>query len=203
MDMSTLELGNYFSPWYAEHIGQIRVASGNRTVDTWASKKLRVHYYIFTYPSLLKLHGDASLLKTLDGLLGNEALLQLQLKTLSPAFKLPREKFWFEEMIDNYLKLWENNMWSRIDYSHAAESFIVVRNSWTRGEGHNRAISGMPREYIVIILIIKWWLIQSVVGIMCSLLWKVLLVKWFVVKCSYYGNFIVNNANAKLHNFCV
>lgn len=87
-----------------------QVASGNKTVENWATKRLRVHYYIFSYPSLLKLHGEQSLLRNLDSLLGNEALLQLELKTLAPAFKDAKKKKWFEEVIDNYLKLWESNM---------------------------------------------------------------------------------------------
>ncbi|XP_050682871.1 torso-like protein isoform X2 [Leptidea sinapis] len=109
-DITAKELEGYFSPWQAKHIGQIKVASGNKTVESWAMKRLRVHYYIFSYPSLLKLHGEPSLLKNLDTLLGNEALLQLELKTLSPAFKDVKKKQWFEEVIDNYLKLWESNM---------------------------------------------------------------------------------------------
>lgn len=71
------ELINYFSPWIAQHMGQIRVASGNRTVERWANSILRISYYIFTYPSLLKLHTDPSLLRTLNDLLKNEALLQV------------------------------------------------------------------------------------------------------------------------------
>ncbi|XP_038218934.1 torso-like protein isoform X3 [Zerene cesonia] len=109
-DITAKELEGYFSPWQAKHIGQIKVASGNKTVESWAMKRLRVHYYIFSYPSLLKLHGEPALLRNLDTLLGNEALLQLELKTLSPAFKDDKKKQWFEEVIDNYLKLWESNM---------------------------------------------------------------------------------------------
>ncbi|CAH2087922.1 unnamed protein product [Euphydryas editha] len=109
-DITAKELESYFSPWQAKHIGQIKVASGNKTVESWATKRLRVHYYIFSYPSLLKLHGEPTLLRNLDNLLGNEALLQLELKTLSPAFKDINKRKWFEEVIDNYLKLWESNM---------------------------------------------------------------------------------------------
>lgn len=104
------EMNNLFSPLIAEHVGAIKVASGNKTVESWATKRLRVHYYIFSYPSLLKLHGEPTLLRNLDTILGNEALLQLELKTLSPAFKDAKKKKWFEEVIDNYLKLWESNM---------------------------------------------------------------------------------------------
>ncbi|CAB0034955.1 unnamed protein product [Trichogramma brassicae] len=109
-DLSSLELSNYFSPWYAEHIGSILSASGNHSVEAWAAERLKLKYYIFTYASLLKLHGDANLLRQLDGLLGNEALLQMQLKTLAPLFKEPKRRQWFQEVIDNYFKLWEVNM---------------------------------------------------------------------------------------------
>lgn len=112
-DLSNIELNNYFSPWYAEHMGSIQAASGNRTVESWAVERLRNQYYIFSYASLLKLHGDAMLLKQLDSLLGNEALLQLQLKTLAPIFKDPQRREWFLEVIDNYFKLWEVNMWGK------------------------------------------------------------------------------------------
>lgn len=109
-ELSSLELRNYFSPWYAEHMGNIQSASGNRSVEAWAMKRLHVQYSFFTYPTLLKLHGDATLLRQLDGLLGNEALLQLHLRTLAPLFKDPRQRDWFLEVIDNYFKLWEVNM---------------------------------------------------------------------------------------------
>lgn len=109
-DVPPNDIKNFFSPFFAEHVGAVKVASGNKTVESWAVKRLRVHYYIFSYPSLLKLHGEPTLLRNLDTLLGNEALLQLELKTLSPAFKDAKKKKWFEEVIDNYLKLWESNM---------------------------------------------------------------------------------------------
>lgn len=109
--LSRLDLYNYFAPWYAEHLGQIRAASGNTSVEAWANRKLRMSYYLFTYVSLLKLHGNGGLLRTLDSLLGNEAILALDLKALTVMFKDPAKQDWFEEIIDNYLKLWEVNMW--------------------------------------------------------------------------------------------
>lgn len=107
--LSRLDLYNYFAPWYAEHLGQIRSASGNTTIEQWAHKKLRLSYYLFTYVSLLKLHGNGGLLRHLDGLLGNEAILALDLKALTAMFKEPDKREWFQEIIDNYLKLWEVN----------------------------------------------------------------------------------------------
>lgn len=108
--LSVEELGSYFSPWYTEHMGRIMTASGNATLETWAEENLRVQFYFFVYSTLLKLHTDNSLLKELDKLLGNEALLQLDLRTLTPVFKDPVKRKWFEEVVDNNLKLWENNM---------------------------------------------------------------------------------------------
>lgn len=109
-ELPASELVNYFSPWYAEHMGQIKVASGNKTVEKWANENLRFQYYIFTFASLLKLHTDNSLLRTLNDILQNEALIQIDFKTLAPAFKNQAKRQWFLEVIDNFLKLWEVNM---------------------------------------------------------------------------------------------
>ncbi|KAL1377138.1 hypothetical protein pipiens_016461, partial [Culex pipiens pipiens] len=80
-------------------------------VDTcMTTRPLRLSYYVFTYSSLLKLHGDGALLRILSELLQNEAILQLDLKSLSVIFKEPAKRAWFEEILDNYLKLWEVNM---------------------------------------------------------------------------------------------
>lgn len=108
--LSKQELMGYFSPWYAEHVGKIQSASGNETVENWAQHRLRMKLYVFTFVSLLKLHGDTKLLTELNGMLGNEALLKLDLKTLAPAFKDIKKRAWFHEVMDNNLKLWEVNM---------------------------------------------------------------------------------------------
>lgn len=108
--LSKLDLYNYFAPWYAEHLGQIRTASGNATVERWARRKLQYEYYVFKYGTLLKLHGNGTLLRSLDSLLGNEAILQLDLKALNIIFSDKDKQKWYEEVLDNYLKLWEVNM---------------------------------------------------------------------------------------------
>lgn len=110
LSLSKSDLYNFFAPWYAEHLGSVRCASGNSTVERWAQRKLKLSYYLFTYNSLLKLHGSSSLLKALDDLLGNEAILQLDLKSLAVAFKDPDKRKWYQIILDNTLKLWEVNM---------------------------------------------------------------------------------------------
>lgn len=112
LSLSKIDLYNYFAPWFSEHLGQIRCASGNSTVEKWASRKLKLSYYLFTYTSLLKLHGNGGLLRALDELLGNEAILQLDLKSLQVIYKEPEKRKWFQIILDNYLKLWEVNMGS-------------------------------------------------------------------------------------------
>lgn len=108
--INNIELERYFSPWYAQHIGTLKVASGNKTVENWAKSKLRVSYFIFTYSTLLKIHGDTQLLRVLNNLLQNEAILEMDMKSLAPAFKDPAKRVWFEEVLDNFMKLWESNL---------------------------------------------------------------------------------------------
>ncbi|XP_037912407.1 torso-like protein [Hermetia illucens] len=108
--LSRLDLYNFFAPWYAEHLGNILVASGNTTVEKWARRKLQYQYYVFKYATLLKLYGNGTLLRALDDLLGNEAILQLELKSLNTIFREPEKRKWFHELLDNYMKLWEVNM---------------------------------------------------------------------------------------------
>lgn len=100
----------YFSPLNARHIGRILSASGNETVEMWANRKLQMSFFPIQFVSLLKLHTNSNLLNELEGLLGNEALLRLNLKTLAPAFKDTRKRDWFHHVLDNHLKLWEVNM---------------------------------------------------------------------------------------------
>lgn len=57
-NVSRENLADFFSPYYADHMGSILVASGNKSVANWATSVLRNHYYVFTYPSLLKIHGE-------------------------------------------------------------------------------------------------------------------------------------------------
>ncbi|CAH0560307.1 unnamed protein product [Brassicogethes aeneus] len=104
------DLLQYFGPVYAEHLGTIKVASGNKTVERWVEEHLRMHYYIFSFQSLLKVHGDLALLSILNNLLLNEAVVELEMKTLAPAFKDPEKRAWFEEVLGNFIKLWEVNL---------------------------------------------------------------------------------------------
>lgn len=108
------ELMEYFSPLHARHIGRILSASGNETVELWANRKLQLSFFPIPFFSLLKLYTNSNLLHELDGLLDNEALLRLNLKTIAPAFKDINKRDWFHQVLDNYLKLWEVNMYLRI-----------------------------------------------------------------------------------------
>lgn len=109
-EISNTELTSYFSPWYAEHLGTIQSASGNDTLRVWGEEHLKVNFYFFNFLSLLKLHGNIDLLKQLNALLQEEALLKLNLKTLAPVFTNESKRNWFYEVIDNQIKLWEVNM---------------------------------------------------------------------------------------------
>ncbi|XP_065343832.1 torso-like protein [Cloeon dipterum] len=109
-ELSAFELGGYFSPWHAVQVGKIMSASGNQTVTEWADKNLETSFYLYKFPSLLRLHGNAEKLKQLDSMLLNEAVLQLDLRTVTPVFQEPQQRYFFEKTLDNQIKLWEFNM---------------------------------------------------------------------------------------------
>lgn len=112
--ISKTELTSYFSPWFAEHIGSVQTASGNASVEAWASSRLRNSFYFLRYANLLNLHGDAKLLAEVDGLLKDEAVVQLDLKSMASTINDVQRRQWFSDVVDNYLKLWEVNMWGRL-----------------------------------------------------------------------------------------
>nr|BAN21223.1 conserved hypothetical protein [Riptortus pedestris] len=115
--LGSSEINAMFSPQYAEHMGIVQTSSGNNTLIEWAQSTLQSSYTIssedsaneINYTSLLKLYKNSKLLKELKMLLGNEALLHLNLKTVEPVFKDEKTRNWFVEILDNNLKLWEVN----------------------------------------------------------------------------------------------
>lgn len=108
-DLPTYAIGTYFSPWFAEHIGSIKTSSGNAMIESWASSKLLVHHYVFTYVNLLKARNDTNLLKYLNGLLKNEAVLKMDMRMVASVLTDQIKRKWFVEVLDNYLELWESN----------------------------------------------------------------------------------------------
>lgn len=114
--LSNEEINFLFSPQFAEHMGNVLTSSGNETLLDWAEESLNSSYtvpadppYKITYSNLLKLYRNSKLLKQLEVLLGNEALLHLKLMTVGPVFKDKQIRDWFLEVLDNNLKLWEVN----------------------------------------------------------------------------------------------
>lgn len=110
LNISIAELSNLFSPRNAQHVGKIKVSSGNKTVESWASSHLRVQYHIFSYHSLLQIFVNPPLLEALNRLLQNEALLSIDMRTLGKLFQDYDKRWWFDEMVDNRVKLWEVNL---------------------------------------------------------------------------------------------
>ncbi|XP_039295245.1 torso-like protein [Nilaparvata lugens] len=108
-NISADTLSKYMSPYYAENVGDIMVASGNPALKSWASKHFLMQISFLTYPSLVKLQIMPGLAGKMDPLLGNKTVLQLELKSLEFAFRDPKKKRWYQRSLDNYLKLWEEN----------------------------------------------------------------------------------------------
>lgn len=104
------ELNEYFSPWKALHIGQIRTSSGNRTIEKWCFKNLQMIVPVFKFQSILKLHENDDLFQMAQNLLTNEALLQIRLKSIEIFFQNDSIKRWFQEVLENLIVLWDVNL---------------------------------------------------------------------------------------------
>jgi len=98
------ELTSLMSPSYAKHLGIIKSASGN------ASLSFHLNSLLLHSQSLLVLQDDRKLWKELDEMMKNEAILHLNLKTLAPYFYDKGKREWFLEVVDNNLRLWEENL---------------------------------------------------------------------------------------------
>ncbi|KAH9634331.1 hypothetical protein HF086_011591 [Spodoptera exigua] len=99
----------YFSSYFLKQVGDIRIASGNKTIETWARTNLRDGQYLYSRPSLLRLNYNAVLVHKLNNLMDNGALIGLNLKTLRPLFKDKRKADRYAEVVENDLQLWEIN----------------------------------------------------------------------------------------------
>lgn len=96
-----------YSSHYIKSLPQI--ASGNKTIETWARSNLRDIQYLYSRPSLLRLHYNPVLVNKLNELMDNGALLGLGLKTLRPLFKDKHKADKYAEIVENDLLLWEIN----------------------------------------------------------------------------------------------
>lgn len=145
--LGNTEIITLFSPWYAEHLGHILPASGNATLAQWAKSALSVTSYFFTYTSLLKLRSNNTLLRELDTLLGNEAVLQLNLRTLEPIFQDQSKRDWFVEVLDNNLKLWEVNM-DMVNMVNKQKWHALLCGSTIYWATHNSSRLPMPTWFL-------------------------------------------------------
>ncbi|XP_035443094.1 torso-like protein [Spodoptera frugiperda] len=106
---SSANLRFYFSSYFLKQVGDIKIASGNKTIETWARTNLRDSQYLYSRPSLLRLNYNAVLVHKLNNLMDNGALIALNLKTLRPLFRDKRKADKYAEIVQNDLQLWENN----------------------------------------------------------------------------------------------
>lgn len=85
------------------------VTSENPIIESWANNNFLLRMSIFNYPSLIKLHITPELTYQMDRYMGNSALLHVDMRTLELIFKDYNKRSWFQQVLDNYLKLWEEN----------------------------------------------------------------------------------------------
>ncbi|XP_071447571.1 torso-like protein [Hetaerina americana] len=99
-----------FSPWFADHSGDIMVASGNSTIKQWMHRNLNASFFIYAHQSLLNVYRNKSLMQELSTLLGDDVIVELDLKTLLPAIKDAEKRSWVEEILMNRLALWDTGI---------------------------------------------------------------------------------------------
>ncbi|XP_046970756.1 torso-like protein [Vanessa cardui] len=99
----------YFSSYFLKQVGEIRIASGNKRIERWARNNLLDSQYLYSRPSLLRVHYNPILAYKLNEMLDNEALLGLNLKILGPLFKDRYKREKYREIVENDMKLWEVN----------------------------------------------------------------------------------------------
>lgn len=109
----------YFSPWYAEHIGVIRKASGSSTIEDWMNKKMMQQFYIMRFPSIFQISSRLNVesfrmerrrANSIENMIfADEVLIQLELKSLEKVMTSFVSRIWFREVLHNQLNLWEEN----------------------------------------------------------------------------------------------
>lgn len=114
-----VEHRRYFSPWYAEHIGLIRKASGGLKVEDWMNKKIVQPFYIMRFPSIFELSKklnvesfkkDRRRANYVQNMVFTEdILIQLDLRTLDTVMSDVAMGVSFREELNNRIKLWEMN----------------------------------------------------------------------------------------------
>ncbi|CAH2087919.1 unnamed protein product [Euphydryas editha] len=103
------DLRFYFSSYFLKQVGDIRIASGNKRIEQWARNNLLDSQYLYSRPSLLRVHYSPILAYKLNEMLDDGALLSLNLKILRPLFKDRYKREKYVEIIENDMKLWEIN----------------------------------------------------------------------------------------------
>lgn len=87
----------------------LQIASGNKRIEQWARNNLLDSQYLYSRPSLLRVHYSPILAYKLNEMLDDGALLGLNLKILRPLFKDRYKRERYAEIVENDIKLWEIN----------------------------------------------------------------------------------------------
>lgn len=108
----------YFSPWYAEHIGKIRKASGSSRDEDWMNMKMVQTFYIMRFTSIFELSKKLNVesfredrqraIDVENMVFKEDILIQLELRTLDSVMSdVIRDSF--KEVLNNQIKLWQVN----------------------------------------------------------------------------------------------
>lgn len=95
----------YFTPYYALHVGRVKLASGNPDFEETVGSQLMSVTFFRMYHSIFSIFKDQALERKLEQLEG-EVVLGLKLEKITKIVPKSPERHWLGEILDNTLSLY-------------------------------------------------------------------------------------------------
>ncbi|XP_063595079.1 torso-like protein isoform X1 [Penaeus indicus] len=102
-DLNRME--RYFTPYYALHVGKLKLASGNPEFEKVVADELMAMTFFRVYHSIFAIFQKQELQTTLEQLEG-EVVLSLKLEKITKIVPKSPKRHWLREVLDNTLHLY-------------------------------------------------------------------------------------------------
>ncbi|XP_071524926.1 torso-like protein isoform X2 [Panulirus ornatus] len=99
------QMERYFTPYYALHVGRVKLASGNPQFEEVVGDKLMSMTFFRLYQSIFSIFKDQDLEDKLEKLDG-EVVLSLKLEKITKIVPKSPKRHWLGEILDNTLSLY-------------------------------------------------------------------------------------------------
>ncbi|KAK7068937.1 hypothetical protein SK128_008289 [Halocaridina rubra] len=99
------QMERYFTPYYALHVGRVKLASGNTAFEKVVGEQLMSMSFFRLYQSIFTIFKHQELEDELEKLEG-EVVLSLKLEKITKIIPKSPERHWLREILDNTLTLY-------------------------------------------------------------------------------------------------